>query len=544
MIVIETLYLIGGLLLLFILVSFVLKWYESRKLKKDVEQLWDKRTPLESSDSLYVSFHNYFVNIMEHEDTDERNIVDDETWNDLDVSQLMKKINFSFTTIGDEILYAALRNSLAEGTIKEDFIEKIKNDTKYRKEISYKLAKLGRAGNSDTSKFMYETIPNKTYQPLFLILSLLPIIGVFLFFVNPLLSFSTILIGLGANAYFSMKHKNATGLEYRDIFYAISIIITAGKMDSKYNRSGLRRLSFLSPLFINEDQVKELNIAVQLFTSFKLLFLIDYHLYHMIYKTINKHHALYKEAWHHVADIDLHYSIAMWRETLPYYSEPIKQVDTHLTTDELYHPLIDDAVDNALDFTEDILLTGSNAAGKSTFMKAIGLNIIMSNGLHTSTSKYFKYTPGKVISSMDISDSVIDGDSYFISEVKSLKRIIDEIEDFEGIVYCIIDEIFKGTNTIERLAAGEALLRYLHDKDNVNLIVATHDLELTELLSEEMAFYHFSESMLEDDVYFDYKIKDGVAKTSNAIELLRLHDFPDEIYTASRQKVDKQVGVK
>ena len=139
MIVIETLYLIGGLLLLFILVSFVLKWYESRKLKKDVEQLWDKRTPLESSDSLYVSFHNYFVNIMEHEDTDERNIVDDETWNDLDVSQLMKKINFSFTTIGDEILYAALRNSLAEGTIKEDFIEKIKNHKKNSHRIEKNL---------------------------------------------------------------------------------------------------------------------------------------------------------------------------------------------------------------------------------------------------------------------------------------------------------------------------------------------------------------------------------------------------------------------
>lgn len=541
--IMETLYLIGGLLLFFILISIGLKFYESYKLRKDVEQLWDKQARLSNSDALYVSFHNYFVNIMESEDTDERDIVDDETWSDLDVAQLMKKINFSFTTIGDEILYAALRNALPDKTVNETHIEKIQNDASYRKEISYQLAKLGRAGNSNTSKFMYETIPDKTYQPLFILLSFLPVIGVFLFFVNPLLSFSTILIGLGLNIYFSMKHKSTTGFDYRDIFYAISIIVTAGKIDSKYNRSGLRRLSFLSPLFINEDKVGEMNIAVQLFTSFKLLFLIDYHLYHIIYKTINKHHALYKEAWHFVADLDLHYTIAMWRETLPYYAEPIKENGSNLVTEGLYHPLVEDAVDNALNFTGDILLTGSNAAGKSTFMKAIGLNIITSNGLNTSTSKYFSYTPGKVISSMDITDSVTLGDSYFISEVKSLKRIIDEIDEFEGIVYCIIDEIFKGTNTIERLAAGEALLRYLHEKENVYLIVATHDMELTELLSGEMAFYHFSESMDGDDVYFDYKIKSGVAKTSNAIELLRLHDFPDEVYTASRSKVDKQVRV-
>ncbi|WP_213809654.1 hypothetical protein [Jeotgalicoccus sp. WY2] len=126
---------------------------------------------------------------------------------------------------------------------------------------------------------------------------------------------------------------------------------------------------------------------------------------------------------------------------------------------------------------------------------------------------------------MEITDSVIEGDSYFISEVKSLKRIVDEIEDFDGTVYCIIDEIFKGTNTIERLAAGESFLRYLHEKENVCLIAATHDMELTELLDGEFDFYHFSEELAGDDINFDYKIKDGIATSSNAIELLRLYEF-------------------
>lgn len=170
-------------------------------------------------------------------------------------------------------------------------------------------------------------------------------------------------------------------------------------------------------------------------------------------------------------------------------------------------------------------------------MKALGINVIISNGLNTSTSTVFKYTPGKVISSMEITDSVIEGDSYFISEVKSLKRIVDEIEDFNGTVYCIIDEIFKGTNTIERLAAGESFLRYLHEKENVCLIAATHDMELTDLLAGEFEYYHFSEELIGDDINFDYKIKDGIATSSNAIELLRLYEFPKAVYKEAREKV-------
>src|SRR5699024_4717093 len=133
-----------------------------------------------------------------------------------------------------------------------------------------------------------------------------------------------------------------------------------------------------------------------------------------------------KSFWHQVSEMDVHYSLAMWHETLPYYSFPKKTDDSFIKEEDLYHPLVTEAVENDLDFNKDILLTGSNASGKSTFMKALGINVVLSNGLNTSTSTHFEYQTGKVISSMDITDSVIEGDSYFISEVKSLKRIIDE----------------------------------------------------------------------------------------------------------------------
>ncbi|AKG74590.1 MutS-related protein [Salinicoccus halodurans] len=537
MIVIQTLYLFAIVLVLILLLSTGLKIYEIYKIRKHVKTLWDRKVSFSGNKLPFVHYHNYFVNIMENEDTDDRNVVDDETWSDLDLGQLIEKINYTFTTIGDELLYASLRNAPEQVAVDEEQIGKIQKEPAFREKFSYRLAMLGKSKNSNTSKFMYEFEPEQKYNPLYILLSLSPFIGVLLFFVDPFLSIMTVLGGFGANAYLSQKHKNTTGFDYTDIFYAINIIVTAGRLDARYNSKGLRRLSFLSPLFVNDDSAGEMNIGIQVFSAMKLMFMIDYHLYHLILKSLNKNHSLYKESWHYVAELDLNYSVAMWRETLPYYAIPEMENSACINTEDLYHPLVNDPVENDLRFDQDILLTGSNAAGKSTFMKALGINVAISNGLNTSTSSLFKYKPGKVISSMDITDSVIEGDSYFISEIKSLKRIIEEVEHFDGNLYCLIDEIFKGTNTIERVAAAETVLRYLNDKNDVFLIAATHDMELTELLKDELAFYHFREHLTGDDIYFDYKIREGAASTSNAIELLRLYKFPEEVYEGAKSKI-------
>ncbi len=536
---IETLYILLIVLALMILISAGIKINEIYKTRKSVKTLWDRKVSFQGDKDAFVHYHNYFVNILENEDTDDRNIVDDETWSDLDLGQLIDKINFTFTTIGDEMLYASMRNSTEHKVIDEDLIDDIKQDVNFREKLSYRLAMLGKYKNSDTSKFMYEFSPGQKYKPLYIVLSLLPVIGVFLFIFNPMIALLAIIFGLGANVYISQKHKGSTGFDYTDIFYALNIIVTAGRLKSEYNSKGLKRLSFLSPLFVNDDNAGEMNIAIQLFVVMKSLFLIDYHIYHAIIKSLNKNHDLYKAGWRYVSELDLNYSVAMWRETLPYYSLPEATGDSFIDVEDLYHPLVRAAVENDLDFNKDILLTGSNASGKSTFMKALGINVVLSNGLNTSTSTHFEYRPGKVISSMDITDSVIEGDSYFISEVKSLKRIIDEAEDFEGNLYCIIDEVFKGTNTVERVAAAESLLRYLNGKENVFLIAATHDMELTELMDKELEFYHFRENLIDDEIYFDYKIRQGVSSTTNAIELLRLYEFPGEVYKEARRKTGR-----
>lgn len=125
-------------------------------------------------------------------------------------------------------------------------------------------------------------------------------------------------------------------------------------------------------------------------------------------------------------------------------------------------------------------------------------------------------------------DDVLSGDSYFMAELKSIHRLLNTKS--KNAIYCFIDEIFKGTNTVERIAASESVLSYLNTYENYKVIAATHDIELAKYLEGNYKNYHFNEFIEENHIYFDYKIKEGKADTRNAIELLRISQFPLNIY--------------
>ncbi|MDK3914323.1 hypothetical protein O0D84_09900 [Staphylococcus pseudintermedius] len=214
-------------------------------------------------------------------------------------------------------------------------------------------------------------------------------------------------------------------------------------------------------------------------------------------------------------------------------SEPVEA--DHVTFEGLTHPLIDEAVPNDFDFNQNVLITGSNASGKSTFMKAVALNLIMAQAIRTVTADKFHYTPGMVKTTMANADDVTSGDSYFMAELKSLKRLF--LQDAAVQHYYFIDEIFKGTNTTERVAASHAVLDYLNQLSHLKIIAATHDIELTEVLAHQYANYHFNEHVTDGEIVFDYHIKEGPANTRNALELIRIMQFPNRIYTDAQAYV-------
>jgi len=135
---------------------------------------------------------------------------------------------------------------------------------------------------------------------------------------------------------------------------------------------------------------------------------------------------------------------------------------------------------------------------------------------------------------MAVRDDLLSGDSYFMVEIKSIKRIIDLVENFPCI--CFIDEILRGTNTIERIAASTAVLTHLAKNDCL-CVVATHDIELTEKLPYEN--YHFSEQLVNGEVVFDYMLKHGPSTSRNAIKLLSMVGFQSEITEMAEMLADR-----
>lgn len=187
------------------------------------------------------------------------------------------------------------------------------------------------------------------------------------------------------------------------------------------------------------------------------------------------------------------------------------------------HPLLnsDARIDN--DFTiqsgKFFIVTGANMAGKSTFLRTVGLSLIMANVGLPVCAKRFRYKPIKLITSMRTSDSLAQNESYFYAELKRLKYIIGEMKEQEYFI--ILDEILKGTNSKDKAAGSRKFVEKLVSFNSTG-IIATHDISLCNLDQEykEIDNYFFEAEIKSGELYFDYRLKSGVCKNMNASFLL------------------------
>jgi hypothetical protein len=168
------------------------------------------------------------------------------------------------------------------------------------------------------------------------------------------------------------------------------------------------------------------------------------------------------------------------------------------------------------------LVTGSNMGGKSTFLRSVGVNIVLANMGAPVCALQLTLSPMKVMSSMRVSDNLEESTSTFYAELKKLKQIIEAVNQNEN-VYLLLDEILRGTNSTDRHTGAKALIQQLiHHK--AAGIVATHDLELTKLADvfpNNIHNYHFDVQVENDELYFDYKLKRGICRSMNASLLMK-----------------------
>jgi len=203
-----------------------------------------------------------------------------------------------------------------------------------------------------------------------------------------------------------------------------------------------------------------------------------------------------------------------------------------------YHPLIEHCVSNDIHIDgKSVLITGSNMSGKSTFLRTFLINSILAQTIYTCFADAFISPPIRQFSSLRIDDNLFQGKSYYFQEVSTIATFLEASETPYQNLF-VLDEVFKGTNTIERIASAKAMLSYLNKGDNI-VLVSTHDIELADLLNQEYDLYHFSESVENNELNFDHLLKPGPLTTRNAIKLLELADYPSEVIEEAK-KVSSQ----
>jgi len=226
--------------------------------------------------------------------------------------------------------------------------------------------------------------------------------------------------------------------------------------------------------------------------------------------------------------IDACISIASYRRSQPVWCKP-EFVDTPclIKAENLLHPRLDRAIGNSFEIHgSSMLITGSNMSGKTTFLKTVALNAILAQTINTSVARKYEACLFYIKTSIDIADDIENGKSLFAVEVDVIQKLVGYSTSRNNCLF-IVDELFRGTNPVERVAAAAAVIQYLA-KSNL-VIVATHDLAIGTLVDHNFERYHFSEHYQGSDILFDYRLKPGLCKTTNAIELLSRGAFPDEL---------------
>ncbi len=255
------------------------------------------------------------------------------------------------------------------------------------------------------------------------------------------------------------------------------------------------------------------------------LFLWDILQSYRIEQWIAKNHSKVSQWFEVIAFFDAYNSLGNFAFNHPDYIYPkITSENIVLKASALGHPMLQPQkrVDNdiTIDREQFLIITGANMAGKSTFLRTVALQIIMSNIGLPICAKSCEYRPIKLISSMRTSDSLSDDASYFFSELTQLKKIVEALEDDEYFI--ILDEILKGTNSKDKAAGSRKFVEKLVGAKATG-IIATHDLSLCEIATDlpQVKNRFFDAQIINNELYFDYKFKDGVCQNMNASFLLK-----------------------
>lgn len=529
------------------IVYVILHIYQTTQNKKKIRNALKKNFG-KNSETVEVMRNN--VNTFYEEVKtliDKKDQVDEVTWNDLEMDKIFQRINRSNSFVGEQILYAKLHefsDKIISTADLEDLMQFYMLNEEKRLEAQCILSKLGKNDESyDVFGYIMNIekyiIPNlKVYtimNRIFLLFCLIPLV---LrdedYIIIPL-------IGFVINLAVYVITKNKYDYEIDLLSHSLKIVSCAKAFANKKYlentfilkniKKGYKAFSKIDKKLSGIKIRKTMSLSGDI-GSIIIDYLIGGTLYDMmVYKNAigvlktNKQEFL--GLFKCIGLVDASISITSYRHSLQEYCQPEIIDDERVEFVDFYHPLINAPIMNTLILDQSCIITGSNASGKSTAIKSLMINLLLGQSINTCTAVEAKFPKVTILTSMAVRDDIENNDSFYLKEIKYLKRIVDQV-NHENMVICAIDEILKGTNMEERIAATTAILEYLTNYKCL-VLITTHDIMIAEYMKKQYNYYYFKNEIKNDEIHFDYKMHQGIADCKNAILLLKHIGFPNSI---------------
>ena len=507
--------------------------------------------PLELSDKSESMDMLRLVKIY-HEQKKEKGarMIDDITWEDIEMDEVFFRVNHTRSFAGEQILYHMLHMIKKDTKSIDAEADTFDQDEELRVDTEMKLKTLGKRYSNyylpDTIWSLGGLNLGRTF--IYPILLLLLIAAVIVGIIRPEFKGAVVVMAvINLMVYSVMK------LRYENTIVSICSIRELVELGEKIKKS-----EKLSKMYMDKDMADSL-VTLDKITRKLILMkytksladsgdpitmimqyivgitMIDPIICSLSLKKISDHEDELIRLYEMIGRIDAAISVASFRRSLDSCKPEITE-EGKVSCKGLYHPLINNPVKNDFVMKKNSFFTGANATGKSTFMKAIAINVILGETINTCTADSMSFPKMYVMTSMALRDDVLNGESYYVREIKYLKRMLEQVETGEKTLI-VIDEILKGTNTKERVAASRAVLEYLSDTSAV-VVTATHDIELVEQMEKLYDAYYFECLVNNGEVKFSYEMREGINKITNAIELMKGMGFPKKITETAENRRD------
>ena len=486
--------------------------------------------------------------------------LDDRTWTDLDLDAVFVALDRTESTLGQHALYHRLRTAPIADSLDvfEALVNRMSTDVPARERAQMALARLQDPDGYDLwwlagpggieTRPWYAIFPLLTAATLSLVVlaflqpGMAPVLFAMLG-LNLCVRFATdTRIGALAAAFRQFAPVITTGESLR-FLEGDDIEAVAGPLRAAVPR--LRRLKIISrwvsgnpfmlPFNPNGLALAISDVVSTAYEYLNLPFLLDANGVYFGAKDLRHDGACLVRLISAMGEIDAAISVASYRAGRRDWCRPcFGPPGTPAVLTDVRHPLLADAVPNTITLApaRGVLVTGSNMSGKSTFLRTVGVTAVLAQTIQTCLATEYDAPIFKVLSCIGRADDLAAGKSYYIVEVEAVLGLVRASVEPHPHLF-LLDELFRGTNAVERISAGQAVLRELiggpAGTGRHVAVAATHDGELVELLRETFAPYHFGDAVGADGLVFNHRLQPGPATTRNAIALLRLHGAPERV---------------